>query len=127
MDSEQWKQLDELLHAALQRPPEKRDAFLREACAGDEPLERQARSLLALEQKAGGFLERPAIEMAARVAVREQTDDSQEAGLFRTGAIVSHYRILGKLGGGGRLNLASNFARSIAMVGLSPASTIATV
>ena len=101
MDSEQWKQLDELLHAALQRPPEKRDAFLREACAGDEPLERQARSLLALEQKAGGFLERPAIEMAARVAVREQSDDSQEAGLFRTGAIVSHYRIQGKLGGGG--------------------------
>src|ERR1700680_872184 len=101
MDSEQWKQLDKLLHAALQRPPEERDAFLREACAGNERLEREARSLLTLEQKFGGFLERPAIELAAQVAAREQSDDSQEVSLFRTGAIVSHYRILRKLGGGG--------------------------
>jgi serine/threonine protein kinase/tetratricopeptide (TPR) repeat protein len=99
MDSEQWKQLDKLLHAALQRPPEERDAFLREACAGEERLEREARSLLKLEQKAEGFLEKPAIEMAAQVAVRGQ--DSQERSLFRTGTVVSHYRIREKLGGGG--------------------------
>jgi len=101
MDSEQWKQLDKLLHAALQRPAKERDAFLRDACAGNEPLEREARSLLTLEQKAEGFLERPAIEIAAQVAVRSQSDDSQENGLFRTGIVVSHYRILGKLSGGG--------------------------
>jgi serine/threonine protein kinase len=101
MDSDRWKQLDKLLHAALERPPEERDAFLRQACAGDEQLEREARSLLTLEQKAEGFLERPAIEMAAQVAVREQGDDSGETGALRTGAVVSHYRILGKLGGGG--------------------------
>jgi eukaryotic-like serine/threonine-protein kinase len=101
MDSEQWKQLDKLLHAALQRSPEDRDAFLREACAGNERLEREARSILWLEQEAAGFLERPAIEMAAQVAVREQGDDSQEIGLFHTEAIVSHYRMLQKLGGGG--------------------------
>ena len=35
------------------------------------------------------------------VAVREQSDDSREIGLFRTGALLSHYRIMGKLGGGG--------------------------
>ena len=76
MDSEQWKQLDNLLHATLQRPPEERDAFLREACAGNERLEREARSLLTLEHKAEGFLEKPAIEMAAQVAVRDQSADS---------------------------------------------------
>ena len=65
MNSEQWKQLDKLLHAALERPPEERDAFLRHACGGDERLEREARSLLTLERKAEGFLERPAIQMAA--------------------------------------------------------------
>ena len=101
MDSEQWKQLDKLLHAALQRAPEERDAFLREACAGNEQLEREARSLLTLEQKAEGFLDRPAIEIAAQVAVREQSGDSVENGLFRTGTVVSHYRIVGKLGDGG--------------------------
>jgi hypothetical protein len=93
MDSEQWKQLDKLLHAALQRPPEERDGFLREACAGDERLEREARSLLTLEQQAKGFLELPAIEMAAQVAVPEQGDDSRENSTFRADAVVSHYRI----------------------------------
>jgi serine/threonine protein kinase/tetratricopeptide (TPR) repeat protein len=101
MDSDQWKQLDKLLHAALERPPEERDAFLRQACAGDQRLEREARSLLTFEQKAEGFLERPAIEMAAEVAVREQPDGREETDGLRTGAVVSHYRIVGKLGGGG--------------------------
>ena len=43
MDSEQWKQLDKLLHAALQRPPEERDAWLadyrRGGPAGRKPAE----------------------------------------------------------------------------------------
>jgi hypothetical protein len=61
MDAEQWKELDKLLHAALQRPPEERGAFLRDACAGDEQLEGEARTLLTLEQKAEGFLENPCL------------------------------------------------------------------
>src|SRR5262245_7406867 len=101
MDPEQWKQVDKLLHAALQRAPEERDAFLRGACGGDERLEREVRSLLNLEQKAESFLEKPAIQMAAQAAIREQSGDIQENALFRTGTAVSHYRILGKLGGGG--------------------------
>src|SRR5947208_1921733 len=98
MDSDQWKRIDKLLQATLELPPQERDAFLRQACAGDERLEREARSLLTLEQDAEGFLETPAIEMAAQVAVREQTDNRDA---LRTGEIVSHYRILGKLGSGG--------------------------
>lgn len=101
MDAEQWKQLDDLLHAALKRPAEERDAFLREACAGNEGLEREARSLLTLEQKAGGFLEQPAVEMAAQVAGREQSHNVDDVGPFPSGAVLSHYRILGKIGGGG--------------------------
>src|SRR5689334_15765112 len=101
MDSDRWKQIDKVLHAALERPPEERDAFLRQACAGDERLEREARSLLTLEQKAEGFLEKPAIEMAAHAAVRDQPDETEEMGVLRTGAVVSHYRIGGKLGVGG--------------------------
>jgi serine/threonine protein kinase/predicted Zn-dependent protease len=91
MDSAQWKQLDKLLHAVLQRKPEERDAFLREACAGNERLEWEARSLLTMEQKAEGFLERPAIEIAP----------PQESVHFPADAVVSHYLILGKLAGGG--------------------------
>ena len=34
MDSERWKQIDSLLHAALERPPEEREAFLRHGVRG---------------------------------------------------------------------------------------------
>ena len=67
MDSERWGRLNKLLHDALDRSPEERDAFLGQACGGDEPLAREARSLLSVEQQAETFLETPAIELAARV------------------------------------------------------------
>ena len=65
MDLDRWKQLDSLLQSVLERPLEERDAFLRRACAGDEPLERRVRVLLSAEPGAKHFLERPAIEVAA--------------------------------------------------------------
>jgi len=53
MESERWKRVDDLLQAALERPPAERADFLRQACAGDAALEREVRSLLASEQAAG--------------------------------------------------------------------------
>ena len=52
MDLDHWKQLDSLLQSVLERPLEERDAFLRRACAGNEPLERQLRALLSAEPQA---------------------------------------------------------------------------
>src|SRR5881397_245333 len=57
MDSERWRQVDSLLQSVLERPPEERDAFLRQACGGAAALEREVRSLLASHQRAGSFLE----------------------------------------------------------------------
>jgi eukaryotic-like serine/threonine-protein kinase len=94
MDSDRWKQVDNLLHAVLERPPEERDAFLRHACTGDQELEREVRSLLASDQQVGSFLDSPAMEVAAR-------DLAHESGDFEIGATVSHYCIVEKLGGGG--------------------------
>ena len=101
MDSERWKQLDKLLHDALERPPEERDAFLRQACAGDEPLEREARSLLSVGT-AGRELPREAGNRSGG-ASREAEDvrEEHEPTDLRTGAVLTHYRILEKLGGGG--------------------------
>src|SRR5271169_3537600 len=103
MDSDRWKQVDSLLQSVLERPPEERDAFLRHACAGDETLEREVRSLLRARQEAGSFLENPAIEAAARSLAGQQNKDkdAQKTGDSMIGRSVSHYRVIDKLGGGG--------------------------
>ncbi len=101
MDSERLKQVDSLLQAVLERPPEERDAFLRVACGADHALEREVRSLLTSQQGAEGFLESPAIELAARALGRQQNKEEQKSSDSRIGETVSHFRIVGKLGGGG--------------------------
>ena len=101
MDSDRWKQIDSLLQSALERPPEERDRFLRQACSGDEALEREVRSLLKSQQRAGGFLESPAMEVAAQALAQPYSEEVQVRTDFQSGRTISHYRIVGKLGGGG--------------------------
>src|SRR5258708_39001766 len=104
MESDRWKQVDSLLQSALECSREDRDAFLRRECEGDEALERELRSLLALEPKAASFLESPAIELAARDLARWQIpNNGGPPGNpdLPAGKIVSHYRIIGTLGRAG--------------------------
>src|SRR5580692_7289986 len=101
MDSNRWKQLDDLLQLVLERPPEERDAFLPKVSSGDEALERELRALLILERDAGSFLERLALEVAARALVRERSQDRDETSALPVSATVSHYRLVERIGGGG--------------------------
>jgi WD40 repeat protein len=54
--------------AAVKVPPDQWEAFLKEACAGDEELCRQVGDLLQEHQHAGSFLEQPAVPRAATCA-----------------------------------------------------------
>jgi serine/threonine protein kinase/tetratricopeptide (TPR) repeat protein len=101
VDSNRWKLVDSLLQSVLEHAPEERDAFLRHACANDEALEREVRSLLMAQQQAGAFLESPAIEVAAQALAHQQSADEQESSDFPIGRTISHYRVIGKLGAGG--------------------------
>jgi serine/threonine protein kinase len=101
VDSKRWKQVDVLLQSVLEHPLERRETFLRQACAGDETLEQEVRSLLAAQEEAGGFLESPALEVAARVLAVSENKNTRETAHSFIGETVSHYHVLKKLGSGG--------------------------
>jgi non-specific serine/threonine protein kinase/serine/threonine-protein kinase len=55
-----WTRVKAIVAAAIDLPPEARDAFVREAAAGDEALAAEVASLLAAHGAATTFLEQPA-------------------------------------------------------------------
>jgi eukaryotic-like serine/threonine-protein kinase len=100
MDPRRWTRIEDLLLSALRLPSDEQEEFLRLACGGDAALEQEVRSLLASNENAGNFLQRPAIEVAAGMAAFEHDSTSDPMPRSVEGQSVSHYRVLAKLGGG---------------------------
>lgn len=87
---EKWGQVKELFALALERDPKERSDFLREACAGDDPLRTEIESLLSSFDGATTFLEDcPAADLVS--------GQSRAMAGRRVGA----YRILREIGHGG--------------------------
>ena len=103
MEPERWRQIERLYHTALEHEKSQRPRFLEKACAEDESLQREVESLLAQDEQGDSFLESPALEVAAKAIARDeaQVADARSASDPTAGTMVSHYRILEKLGGGG--------------------------
>ena len=95
MQAKRWQEIDRLFDAALERAPAERASFLADACAGDDELRREVESLLEAHDRAGTFIESPAMEMAAKAAADRQND------LTALGRMIGPYRVLSLLGAGG--------------------------
>jgi serine/threonine protein kinase len=115
MKQELWRKAEELFHAALERPPEARRAFLDEACGEDSELRRQVEVLVAKDERAGSLLEKP---------VLADVMDTLDAAGSLVGRQFGAYRILSPLdaGGMGEVYRAhdSNLSRDVAIKTLPP-------
>ena len=94
MKAERWKQVTDLFQSAVERAPERRPAFLDEACHGDEGLRREVGSLLTSYERAENFIEVPAFEVAPELVTNDR------AGAL-VGKLIGHYRIESFIGVGG--------------------------
>src|SRR5215510_13908435 len=115
MTPERWQRVKQLYHTALERDANEREAFLAEVCAGDESLRSEVESLLRCDARAEGFMEAPALEVAAQLQAEEEaaeifnsilhTDsDPSKSGNGSspvTPIFIGDYRVLRKLGEGG--------------------------
>src|SRR5215813_11588320 len=66
MNNQRWQRIEELYHAALERAPEDRAAFLAEACADDSDLRREVEELLRYDGAAESFIQGNALAFEAR-------------------------------------------------------------
>ncbi len=94
MTPERYEEIGKLYHAALEAQPEKRGAFLRAACHGDQELLREVESLIALHEESADFMSSPALNVAAELL-------AQDPDASLVGQSISHYKILSLLGAGG--------------------------
>ena len=59
--NEPQKPVGAIFDAAIELPPERRAAYLHEACAGDEESRRRVEALLCAHESAGTFMDSPAV------------------------------------------------------------------
>src|SRR5215467_12831347 len=96
MDSERWRQVEEVYHAAVEVEPKARAAFLETACQGDHELRREVESLLAQDDSnARGPIDRPVWAHDASVGETAEPRD------LSPGVQIGVYRIEAPVGAGG--------------------------
>ncbi len=100
VNPERLQQIEQLYHAALEREPSQRAAFLEEACGADDELRQEVKSLLSYKSEAADFIETPAVERAAK-EIAQEAGPKSDSGTAMIGKTVAHYSILEKLGSGG--------------------------
>ena len=94
MTPERWRQIESIYHAALERPPTERMAFLDEQCAEDRVLRRELDRLLAAHEGAKDFMSSPAWELAADALGPMSSE------LVQVARRIGSYEVLGALGVG---------------------------
>ena len=94
MTPNRYQRVVEIFQAASERSAIARPAFLASACSGDDDLRREVEAMLAADAQSGGFLNKPADDLAAAAVAARETRSL-------IGHRVSHYEVISLLGAGG--------------------------
>ena len=120
MTSHRWNRIEQIYHAALERPVWDRQAYVRREAAGDLELAAEIEALLTYDDRSAAFMRHSAMELAARAIVADQ--HRRESKPY-SGSIGS-YEIQRPLGAGGMgdvyLARDSRLARHAALKVLRP-------
>ncbi len=107
MDPNRWRQqIDQLYASALKREPSGRDAFLAEACEGDEGLRRELELLLTQQASSDNALSRPPADLLGRstvdpIAVGAEPAWCRTEPLSPGTLLAERFRIVREVGRGG--------------------------
>lgn len=93
MTDKNLSEVESVFQAALDLPASERDAYLAQACAGDESFYAEVRSLIS-EVDNNSFMDQPALDLGFKLL-------SQAAEESMIGKVLGSYRVLAKLGKGG--------------------------
>jgi tetratricopeptide (TPR) repeat protein/predicted Ser/Thr protein kinase len=93
-DTQRWRQVDDLFHAAVACDRLERASLLARGCGDDSALRVEVESLLAAHERASSFIELPAFEVAPRRT-------AEIAPPFDAGRRIGRYTLRGVLGRGG--------------------------
>jgi Tol biopolymer transport system component len=94
MTPDRYQQIASIYHQAAELKPDQRAPFLDRVCADDVELRKEVESLIASDEQAGDFLDRPAMEVAAELAASDKAPSI-------AGRTIGHYQVLSLLGAGG--------------------------
>jgi len=94
MTPERHQQIYRIYLEALEVETARRMEFLERVCDGDEELRREVESILASDDQAGSFLEKPGMEVATTMGDKDRRQ-------LAAGHRIGHYEILSLLGAGG--------------------------
>jgi serine/threonine protein kinase len=98
MNAERWKQIDELVDAALEIPEETREIFVSEKSGDDEELKKQVLDLLCAQKESNGFMQNSAMNLMAKAIAVDETTIFQNSLYNKT---LGNYKIEKILGAGG--------------------------
>ncbi|HLK17392.1 MAG TPA: serine/threonine-protein kinase, partial [Bryobacteraceae bacterium] len=91
MTEERWRRIEEVFHAALERPPQERAGYIGAACGTDSDLKREIESLLAKDPSSPDLVfNNPTADLAHSAIHR-----------LETGAKLGPYQIEIRIGAGG--------------------------